>query len=160
MGAQMLDSTNHADIESLTSSLKHFCFCSIWRMESVRKKKAKIQLMLFQFVCVRITSLKRVPSSSHAKADNWPTSCGSWAGSSEGPCDVCVKGCVCQLLPSLCCLSLWAMSSLTFNTVLANQMPHAAAIQHFSLLHNDCQTSSDCKICLLLPSIITDRPLQ
>lgn len=65
----MLDRANHTDIESPTPS----AFFCLGRMESLREKKPKkkkMQLGLFQFVCVRITSPKKVPFSSHAKANN------------------------------------------------------------------------------------------
>ncbi len=81
--AEMLDSNNYTDTESLTSSLTLLLTCGAGRTESVGEKKAKIQLRLFQFVCVRITSPKTVPSSSHAKANNWPCSCESWAGRTQ-----------------------------------------------------------------------------
>lgn len=69
----MLDRANHTDIESPTPSLKHFCFFLFredGEFEREKAKKKKMQLGLFQFVCVRITSPKKVPFSSHAKANN------------------------------------------------------------------------------------------
>lgn len=40
--------------------------------EKKPERKKKSQLRLFQFVCVRVTSPRRVPFSSHAKAKTDP----------------------------------------------------------------------------------------